>query len=60
MIFAIGARFCQKLSIPNLASPEAYYAKALEHLETIVGLHDLKNVQVRPAPSNSNAPPLND
>ncbi|GAA6032719.1 hypothetical protein JCM8097_000758 [Rhodosporidiobolus ruineniae] len=45
MMFAIGSRFCQKLSIPNLASPEAYYAKAMEHLEIIVGLHDLKNVQ---------------
>ncbi|GAA5850111.1 hypothetical protein JCM8547_001015 [Rhodosporidiobolus lusitaniae] len=45
MVFAIGSRFCQKLSIPNLASPEAYYDKAMEHLETIVGLHDLKNVQ---------------
>ncbi|GAA5832169.1 hypothetical protein JCM11251_004266 [Rhodosporidiobolus azoricus] len=45
MLFAIGSRFCQKLSIPNLASPEVYYAKAMEHLEVIVGLHDLKNVQ---------------
>ncbi|GAA5887560.1 hypothetical protein JCM6882_001449 [Rhodosporidiobolus microsporus] len=45
MVFAIGSRFCQKLAIPNLASPEGYWAKAMEHLEVIVGLHDLKNVQ---------------
>ncbi|GAA5980242.1 hypothetical protein JCM11641_005517 [Rhodosporidiobolus odoratus] len=45
MVFAVGCRFCHKLAIPNLASPEAYYSKAMEHLETIVGLHDLKNVQ---------------
>ncbi|BGP44814.1 hypothetical protein JCM10450v2_000629 [Rhodotorula kratochvilovae] len=45
ILFAIGSRFCQKSAVPNLAAPEAYYAKAMEHLETIVGLHDLKNVQ---------------
>ncbi|GAA5870303.1 hypothetical protein JCM16303_001956 [Sporobolomyces ruberrimus] len=43
MIFALGARLAQPL--PGLASPESYYTKAMEHLETIVGLHDLKNVQ---------------
>lgn len=46
MIFALGARLAQPL--PGLASPESYYTKAMEHLETIVGLHDLKNVQVAP------------
>ncbi|GAA6001857.1 hypothetical protein JCM10207_002353 [Rhodosporidiobolus poonsookiae] len=45
MLTACGSRFCQKMAIPSLQSPEAYYAKAMEHLETIVGLHDLKNVQ---------------
>lgn len=45
ILFAIGARLCQKLAIPSLASPEAYYQKAMQHLEVIVGLHDLKNVQ---------------
>ncbi|GAA5990175.1 hypothetical protein JCM5350_002531 [Sporobolomyces pararoseus] len=43
MIFALGARLAQPF--PGLASPESYFTKAMEHLETIVGLHDLKNVQ---------------
>lgn len=46
MLFAIGTRLVQRVSIPGLASPSAFYAKAMEHLEVIVGLHDLKNVQV--------------
>ncbi|GAA5926519.1 hypothetical protein JCM3775_001040 [Rhodotorula graminis] len=46
LVFAIGSRLLQKSAVPNLASPEAYYAKAMDHLEIIVGLHDLKNVQV--------------
>ncbi|ORY82921.1 fungal-specific transcription factor domain-domain-containing protein [Leucosporidium creatinivorum] len=45
VLFAIGARLCQKLAIPSLATPEAYYQKGMQHLEVIVGLHDLKNVQ---------------
>ncbi|GAA6022533.1 hypothetical protein JCM11491_005591 [Sporobolomyces phaffii] len=43
MLFALGSRLAQPL--PGLASPESYYTKAMEHLETIVGLHDLRNVQ---------------
>lgn len=46
LLFAIGSRLLQKSAVPNLASPEAYYAKAMDHLEVVVGLHDLKNVQL--------------
>lgn len=31
MLFAIGARLSQKSSVAGLASPESYYAKAMEH-----------------------------
>jgi hypothetical protein len=44
MLFALGSALGQPF--PALAAPENYYTKAMEHLETIVGLHDLKNVQV--------------
>mgnify|MGYP001605463093 CR=1 FL=1 len=46
MLFAIGTRLVQRVSIPGLASPDAFFSKAMEHLEVIVSLHDLKNVQV--------------
>jgi hypothetical protein len=46
MFFALGARLFYKVSVPSLASPEAYYAKAMEHLDIILGLHDLENAQV--------------
>ncbi|KAK4699907.1 hypothetical protein P7C70_g6347, partial [Phenoliferia sp. Uapishka_3] len=45
MLFAIGTRLIPRVNTPGLASPDAYYEKAMEHLEVIVGLHDLKNVQ---------------
>ncbi|GJN91630.1 hypothetical protein Rhopal_004653-T1 [Rhodotorula paludigena] len=45
ILFAIGARIGQKSAPTGLATPEAYYRKSMEYLETIVGLHDLKNVQ---------------
>ena len=44
MLFALGSRLCVKSQLP-LAAPEAYYQKAMDHLETIVGLHNLANVQ---------------
>lgn len=44
MIFALGSRLAQPLA--GLAAPESYYTKAMGYLETIVGLHDLKNAQV--------------
>ncbi|GAA5923003.1 uncharacterized protein JCM15063_003496 [Sporobolomyces koalae] len=42
MLFALGSRIDP---VPGLAPSESYYAKAMANLETIVGLHDLFNVQ---------------
>lgn len=45
MLYAIGAQLVPKSAARGLASSEAYYAKAMEHLDVVLGLHDLKNVQ---------------
>jgi hypothetical protein len=42
MVYAVGARLLQGVSMPGMADPEAYYAAALEHMDLIVTLHNVE------------------
>lgn len=45
MILAIGSQLCNKLNLPNIQSPDCYYAQAMPYLDVLVQMHNLKNVQ---------------
>ena len=47
MIYAIGARLLQGRPTPglNLGSADQYYTEALQHLDVVVRLHNVHNVQ---------------
>ena len=42
MVYAVGARLLQGVSLPGIADPEAYYAAALEQTDVIVTLHNVE------------------
>jgi hypothetical protein len=42
MVYAVGARLLQGVSVAGMAEPEAYYAAALEHMDVIVTLHNVE------------------